>query len=359
MTRLSLSPESHALQDAHGGPDHLGIPLHDFSTNSNACGPCPAALTAVLAADATRYPDPAYVAVRNALGLLHSVDAERIVIAASASEFIFRITAAVAQHGDAIVSLPIHSYGDYAAAARAWRLPVQREVRVDVHSATQLIWRCDPASPTGQADDRLGAVIDALSPRAVCVLDLAYEPLRLSGTLTLDRRQLDRVWQLWTPNKALGLTGVRAAYAIAPLNSQELLAAVRRLAPSWPTGSHGAAMLKSWAGRGAQQWISNSLSTLREWKATQLDLCHAMDWQCLPSTANFFCARPPVDAVETLCRTLRVAGIKLRDTASFDMPRHVRLGVLTPQAQWALHDAWRKSGFPSRDVSGASAASLP
>ena len=24
----------------HGGPDALGAPVHDFSTNSNACGPC-------------------------------------------------------------------------------------------------------------------------------------------------------------------------------------------------------------------------------------------------------------------------------------------------------------------------------
>ena len=37
----------------HGGPDALGVPLHDFSTNSNACGPCPAAWQQVQLADAT------------------------------------------------------------------------------------------------------------------------------------------------------------------------------------------------------------------------------------------------------------------------------------------------------------------
>ena len=31
----------------HGGPDAQGAAPHDFSTNSNACGPCPLALTAV------------------------------------------------------------------------------------------------------------------------------------------------------------------------------------------------------------------------------------------------------------------------------------------------------------------------
>ena len=48
----------------HGGPDAAGIPVFDFSTNSNACGPCPMALAAVQQADATRYPDPAYTALR-------------------------------------------------------------------------------------------------------------------------------------------------------------------------------------------------------------------------------------------------------------------------------------------------------
>ena len=48
----------------HGGPDAAGVPLFDFSTNSNACGPCPEALHTVQAADATRYPDPAYTALR-------------------------------------------------------------------------------------------------------------------------------------------------------------------------------------------------------------------------------------------------------------------------------------------------------
>ena len=44
-----------------------GVPLHDFSTNANACGPCPQAWRAVQAADATRYPDAGYQALRERL----------------------------------------------------------------------------------------------------------------------------------------------------------------------------------------------------------------------------------------------------------------------------------------------------
>jgi histidinol-phosphate aminotransferase len=40
-------------------------------------------------------------------------------------------------------------------------------------------------------------------------------PLRLDGRPWPPPGRLG-LWQLWTPNKALGLTGVRAAYAMAP-----------------------------------------------------------------------------------------------------------------------------------------------
>ena len=107
---------------AHGGPDALGVPLHDFSTNANACGPCPQALAALGHADRRHYPDPAYTRLRALLAGFHGVDVERIVIAASASEFIHRITAHAARSGLRRAVSPAHGYGDYARAARNWGL---------------------------------------------------------------------------------------------------------------------------------------------------------------------------------------------------------------------------------------------
>ena len=120
------------LTGVHGGPDALGVPAHDFSTNSNACGPCPAVLDALQQADATRYPDPAYTALRTVLAALHGVAPDRIVVAGSASEFIHRITTWARLHGCTQVQLPPHSYGDYA------RLPGTTDQPSCVHRA---IWR--------------------------------------------------------------------------------------------------------------------------------------------------------------------------------------------------------------------------
>lgn len=313
----------------HGGPDALGVPRFDFSTNSNACGPCPEALAAVQQADARRYPDASYTALRQQLAAFHDVEPQRVLLAGSASEFIFRIMACVAQQGGRQICLPQHSYGDYAQAAQAWGMIVQATPQ-----AAQLVWACEPSSPQGGRHDAW----PTWPLRAPLVLDRAYEPLRLRGAPALTAVQLAQVWQLWTPNKALGLTGVRAAYVIAPQGAPGMVAALERLCPSWPVGAHGVAMLQAWVQPAVQAWLADSLHILRDWKARQIAMLQDLGWDCLPSDTPFFCARPgPACDLPRL----RAAGIKLRDTTSFGLPGHVRVSVQAPVAQEALEVAWR------------------
>lgn len=312
----------------HGGPDSLGVPAWDFSTNANAAGPCPQALEALALADATRYPDPVYASLRAALAGFHGVAPARIVIAASASEFITRMTAALVRAGLQAAWWPRPGYGDYAQAAGAWGL-----ARAPAPAEAGLLWLCEPASPQGGAE---AMAREALAGQGVVVLDRAYEPLRLGGRSSFDEEAAARLWQLWSPNKALGLTGVRGAYAIAPPRSHPLAAALDALAPSWPLGAHAVAMLQAWVAPGTQQWLAGCRERLADWKAQQLAMLQALGWQCLPGDANFICARPPgpLDAA-----ALRARGIKLRDTESMGLPGHWRLGVQPPAAQAALRAA--------------------
>lgn len=323
-----------ASMSLHGGPDALGVPLYDFSTNSNACGPCPQAVAALQACDARHYPDPAYTVLRQQLAQFHGVDGWRVVLAGSASEFIHRFTAWVAQRGGESVRVPKPAYGDYAQAASAWGLAV------DHAGAAALQWHADPSSPLGQSvpQDDHNSFIDTQ------VLDCAYEPLRLSGVSVWSAAQRDTLWQLWTPNKALGLTGVRAAYAIAPLQAQASVDAINRLCASWPIGAHGVALLQSWVQPDVQSWLVQSRVTLRNWKLRQIRVLEGLGWNCLPSEAHFFGARPlgdaPAAVLGVALAQLRSHGIKLRDATSFGLPGHVRVSVQAPVAQAALARAW-------------------
>lgn len=334
-----------SLVRIHGGADAQGAARFDFSTNSNACGPCPPALAAVQQADATRYPDPSYTDLRERLAHFHGVDPARVVVAGSASAFIFRITAWAGQQGrrksDHTVYVPPHAFGDYAQAARAWGLGITTEP-----AQARLVWCCEPSSPLGVA----AAPLPELQAHAVVVVDSAYEPLRLSGAASFTDDQRAQVWQLCSPNKALGLTGVRAAYAIAPVGAESDALALDALAPSWPLGAHGVALLEAWVQADTQAWLAESLHTLRRWKALQIAMLRDMGWTCMPSDANFFCAQPAqlpnsLGMGDTLwvaeLNRLRTAGIKLRDTASFGLPGHARLSVQPPVAQDALRAALR------------------
>jgi histidinol-phosphate aminotransferase len=324
---------------------------------------------AVAQADASRYPDASYTVLRGKLAAFHGCKPQRIVIAGSASEFIFRITALAKLQGVSTVFVPPHSFGDYTHAAQAWGLPLA----MDIQNAG-LIWHCQPSSPLGQvnSDD-----IET-SSNAIHVLDLAYAPLQLSGMsqdcpsapiLSFPRRResivalvdsrlrgndgshdgsndgsFSVVWQLYSPNKSLGLTGVRAAYAIAPLGMEDMVHQLDGLSASWPLGAHGVALLDSWVTPDVQTWLTNSLQTLQTWKIRQTKLLESLGWSCQPSVTNFFCAVPNLaDGVtfEQAFAALRSQGIKLRDTASFGLPGQVRLSVQPPDAQDALRNAWQ------------------
>lgn len=325
------------MKRLHGGPDG-GPALHwDFSVNANAAGPCPPALAAVQRADRRHYPDPDYTALRQTLARFHGVPAWRVLVGGSASELILRISQRAARCGVRQVWWPAAAYGDYGHAAGVAGLR-----RCDRPEDAGLVWLCEPASPTGQAEPHLAKA--PRGPRASAawwVLDAAYEPLRLSGTPSLGPSGRDALWQLWTPNKALGLTGVRAAYALAPVHAREQVDALEAAAPSWVLGADGVALLTAWTSPGVQRWLADSLQVLRHWKALQLEWLRDQGWTWLPGDTPFMCVRPP--AGPDLSR-LRAQGIALRDATSLGMPGWWRMAVLPPQATHALARALEGRG---------------
>ncbi|MDF3823587.1 aminotransferase class I/II-fold pyridoxal phosphate-dependent enzyme, partial [Leptospira sp. 96542] len=151
------------------------------------------------------------------------------------------------------------------------------------------------------------------------------------GTASLQSRELDQVWQLWSPNKALGLTGVRAAYVIAPLQAEEAVAQLDALCPSWPLGTHGVALLQAWTEPETQAWVHSSLDRLRAWKTRQRELCAALGWRCAPSLANFFCADTGL-SVAALTQALHSLRGRVRGCCSW-----VQLTFLHQLLRWLPH----------------------
>lgn len=314
------------LLPVHGGPDGGAAAAHDFSTNASPLGPPPRLWQAVQQADRRHYPDPQYRALRGRLG-----DAERVLPTAGGAEGIRRLTLAALLAGHREAWVPQPGFGDYALAAQALGLAVQPyadpgEIRP---AAPALVWLCEPCNPTGAS----AAGWPALDGHLV-VVDRAYEPLRLQGSAPA---LPPAAWQMVCPNKALGLTGVRAGYLVAPA-PDAVWAHALSLAPSWVLSAEGVALLWHWPDDATQAWLAEARATLRGWAAAQRALLAALGWQQRPGDTNFWLARPPrPDATQRL----RERGIAVRDAASFGLPGWVRVSAQPPHSQAALQQAWQ------------------
>lgn len=294
----------------HGGTDAGPPVLCDFSTNAHPLGPPPLVLDAVLSADRQRYPDPAYTALREHLAQWHGVTPERVLPAAGGSEAIRRLSLAALLDGIRTVCVPQPGFGDYAAAAQALGLTVQgwpdiaTLLRLMDSAGPCLVWICDPCNPTGRTLDAAdwAALQDAQRRTGSrLVVDQAYEALRLVGASALPPSWHDQVWRLVCPNKALGLTGVRAAYLLAPRHDT-LTPRVAALAASWVLSAEGEALLKAWADDEVQEELADSHDLLREWVQAQQDRLTSWGFQPMPgSVTNFWMARlPALDAHDDL-----------------------------------------------------------
>lgn len=316
----------------HGGPGPDGPARWDFSSNGNAAGPCPQALSAVQAADVQHYPDPGHQAVRQALARLHGVAPDQVLLAASASEFIQRISAVGARLAPGPVQIPPSGYGDYALAAQAHGRMVTRN---SGDTPATLRWCAEPSSPLGR---------DATPPAAPgavpTVLDAVYAPLRLDGAGRWGEADRAAVITLHSPGKALGLLGVRGAYAVLPQPGAVAwdVAAWRRVllaaAPSWPLGGQGEALLLAWCQPAVLQWLAQSLATLRDWRSLQRRQLAARGVALVDSVTPFFCAR-----LALAPGALQRRGVAVRDAASFGLPGWLRLNTLPPDGQAALLQA--------------------
>jgi histidinol-phosphate aminotransferase len=347
-----------ALQ--HGGPDGGEPIVWDFSSNANAVPLTPPCHALLLDADRTRYPDPHYTALRQHLAQATDTSPSCIVPTAGTSEGIRRLTLAAYMRGVRQVWVPDPAYADYAAAAHALNMDVQM-CRPDqpewwAHLAAAcacgpvLLWLCEPCNPTGGSLppsfwSRL-AELKLSCPQLLVVLDRAYEPLRLEGIDPVPACLAASCWQCWSPNKALGLTGVRAGWLQAPQAASDdpltLRETMLHLAPSWVLSAEGVNLLMHWHDAVIQRWLIDARHTLMGWKQAQQASLATSGWTPQPSCTPFFLARPAhgdTHVLNDILSTLRGKGIKLRDASSFGLNGHVRLRVLQPHAQQALISA--------------------
>ncbi|WP_457636646.1 pyridoxal phosphate-dependent aminotransferase [Oceanithermus sp.] len=318
----------------HGGPDGGPEPRYDFSTNANALGPNPLVLEAVRAADLSRYPEPSYAGLRAALAGDHGVRADQVVVGAGASELILRL---VRVRGGPVLTLE-PTFGEYARAARVAGVEhrVARSGRefLEMLQGVAVAFLALPNNPTGELYGRgfvREAARRATHAGAWLVQDLAYAPLSERPVPAADA-----AFRLYAPNKAHGLTGVRAGYLVAP--AVEPAARLAEAAPAWVVGAAEVAFLRAQAGAEARTWLRGTLPTLFAWRRRLAGLLRAHGYEVREGAANFVMASLGEDAAAFL----RARGLRVRPLFDKGLPDWARLSAQRPEALAALTTALKE-----------------
>lgn len=322
----------------HGGSD--GAPVRcDFSTNANPLGPGPVVVEALRAVDPWPYPDPSYRALRVAIADRHGCDPEAVVPGAGACELIHRVVRLCG--GPVAVREPCFGEYGHAAAVAGSRVIGARDDAAFAAALTRagVGFVTSPNNPDGRVWSP--ADVEALEGQATApvVADLAFAPLS-----QVQIAVPAGAWTLHAPNKAHGITGVRAGYLVADVGCAVRL---REGAPSWVLGAHGVAALHATLTPAADGWVRESRATLWAWRDRLADRLGDLGLPVTASPANFLLT--DVGDASAVASRLRARGLKVRDCASFGLPRHLRLAARSPADQdtllTALHAevaTWRR-----------------
>lgn len=319
------------LKPIHGGTDGCPPPRFDFSTNANGLGPDPHALKAIQEADPSRYPDPLYTQTHAALARFHGIAPEQVAVGGGTSELIHRLTRLRYLRGPMLILPP--TFSEYARAAQPAELPLLKAEDgpqfLKLLPQATLAFLCVPNNPTGEVYGFLFEAAEIAARRQVTlVLDLAYYPL-LENPPPLP----PTTWWLYSPNKAHGLTGVRAGYLVSPHD----LTHFRNLAPSWVLGVHGEAFLRAVIEPPSQAWLNETRTKLWQLRSTLAQGLRQLGLEVQESQANFLLVR--VGQATQIAQKLRAKGLRVRDCTSFGLPEWLRLSAQKPLAQTALLQA--------------------
>lgn len=267
-----------------------------LNTNESPLAPSPAVAPAVAeaAAGLERYPDPYGEPLRSALARHHGLATEQVFIANGADQVLDCCYRAFAAPGDPVVH-GTPTYSLFPVLARVFSaadvaLPLDADGGIPRNVAltpAPLRFVVNPNSPTGRWIPPALLEEQLAGAAGVVVIDEAYcdfAPESCVGVLA--RRPSWLVVR--TFSKGYALAGLRVGYA---LGAPEVIADLLAVKDSYPVDRCALAGARAaLEDQAHHRRIVETVRTQRERLSAELTV---MDWDVLPSGANFVFARPP------------------------------------------------------------------
>ncbi|WP_426435727.1 histidinol-phosphate transaminase [Bradyrhizobium genosp. P] len=290
-----------------------------LNTNENPYAPSPRVLAAIAAAtDRLRlYPDPHASSLREAIADRYDVAPEEVFVGNGSDEVLAHTFQALLKH-DAPLLFPDITYSFYPVYCGLYgvsyeEVPLDAAMRVqiaDFRRPCGAIILPNPNAPTGIALSRDS--IEALlteHPDQVVVIDEAYVDFGAESAVSLVARH-DNLLVIQTLSKSRALAGLRVGFAIGQRPLIEALERVKDSFNSYPLGC--LAIAGAIAAINDNEWFQETrrrVMTTRE--SLTRDLTE-LDFEVLPSAANFVFARHRSHSGGDLATRLRELGVLVR-----------------------------------------------
>jgi histidinol-phosphate aminotransferase len=324
-------------------PQHAGF--IKLNTNESPYPPCPEVIEAMRAAvnDSLRlYPDPLCSRVRERAAQVLGVEPGMVIAGNGSDDILTIVLRSFVGEGEKVVLLN-PSYGLYGVLAK---IQNARECAVEytddfrlpdeIYQAdAKLTFICSPNNPTGTMTP--GDEVAALAQRTggVVVVDEAYVDFADSSCLELVRR-FDNVIVLRSLSKSYSLAGLRVGLGVA---CPDVIDGMMKVKDSYNLDR--LAIAGAEAALASVEKMRENVEHIKRDRRYLIQELEKLNFDVLPSEANFVFARPPKDA-GGLYRKLKERRILVR---YWDRPRladGVRISIGTRQELDALLKAARE-----------------
>ncbi|MBX4958980.1 histidinol-phosphate transaminase [Rhizobium lentis] len=313
--------------------------LVKLNTNENPYGPSPKALEAIGQAADERlrlYPDPAATELREAIAARFGLTAEEVFIGNGSDEVLAHTFQALLKH-DLPLLYPDVTYSFYPTycllyGIEAIEIPVDEQFRIklsDYDRSCGAIIIPNPNAPTG-----IGlplAEVEALlaaHPDAVVVIDEAYVDFGGESAVPLISKY-PNLLVVQTLSKSRSFAGLRVGFALGQRDLIEALARVKDSFNSYPLDR--LAQVAATAAIKDEAWFETSRRKVIASRKSLVGELDALDFEILPSQANFVFARHKSRSGAELLAALRERAVLVRLFAKPRIADFLRISIGTDE----------------------------
>jgi len=318
--------------------------LVKLNTNETPFGPSPKVVEAIKAElnDNLRlYPDPEGESLRQTIANYHSLKPEQIFLGNGSDEVLAHIFYGLFQHGEPIL-FPDITYSFYPVYCGLYdiegiKVPLTDSFEInpeDYKQANGGVIFPNPNAPTGRylGLEHVEEILRA-NPDRVVVVDEAYIDFGGESAITLVD-DYPNLLVSQTLSKARSLAGLRVGFAVGHPDLIEALNRVKNSFNSYPLDR--LALAGAQAAYEDEAWFQKCCAGVISERERLTESLEELDFEVLPSKANFVLARHKTKSGESLAQGLREQGIIVRHFNKPRIEQFLRITIGTPEQNDAL-----------------------